>query len=1095
MPKKNENNLIEIDKNTSIANSKQDEQLSSNGKQSSKKNTKIAQKMAVNEKMVVNNKGQKLDLNSEHVAHQTFGVDLESQTNTSHNTKHMQEIQLSDFAREINISIDNLIEKFAKIGMKKSQNSMIEDEDKQKLLDFLATDNKPKLKLKLTKKTDTTTSEQASNITIKSTKQNNISVEIKQKKKLVKIDLDELNKKYDEARKETKNQTNIENSISDVDAKSSNIDKNSPIDPLNTSLSPQDTQSADNILGKSNQDLDGSTQSNFIDPSNINTSEMNSTNNGADNDQKQPKNLVDAVCSDDVKHITNTAANNTGINIAISHDVAHKNQVTNDTISNIALQQTAVNAKNSSSNEQNVSKVHASANNTSDMKSDNKDTKPQNKKPPKLNNQKPHLNILEEDDEEQDKLLNDTIASHNKHNTKAPKLAYNTHNANNKNKKFSHKAPHNKNSFYGHQNDSYATQGHQTNNQFAVVKPEIHIPEIITVAELAHKMSIKASEVIKILFNMGTMVTINQSIDQTTAILVCEEMGYKYKTVLEYDPESILKQIEDDSSSSNFDDKIDIIDRAPIVTVMGHVDHGKTSLLDYIRKTKVASKEAGGITQAVGAYHVETPNGMITFLDTPGHEAFTALRARGAKLTDIVVLVVAADDGIMPQTIEAIHHAKAANVPIVVAINKMDKPNADPERVKNELTKYELVAEEWGGDVICTPVSAFTGFGIDDLLASILLQADLLELKANIKIPAKAVIIESKLDKGRGVLVNCLIQNGVMRRGDIILAGATYGRVKAMFNELGKHIDSAGPSMPVQVLGFASMPASGEELMVLPDEKKAREIAAFREQRQRVARLDKQQSVRLENLFQKFEQNALSKNAAAASLLINKNNNSTNANSVNKSSDKDEVIFKNLSIIIKSDAQASYEAIAHALKQLNNNEIKVQIIHAAIGGITESDVNLAIASSAIIIGFNARAETNTRRLAEAYNIEIRYYNVIYDAIEDVKLAMIGMLSPEQKELITGTLEVRKLFSIDKTTIAGCMVINGVVKRSSSIRVIRDNLVIHSSTIDTMRRVKEDIKEAKEGYECGIVLKDYNDIKERDLLEAFEVVEVKKTSLN
>lgn len=580
---------------------------------------------------------------------------------------------------------------------------------------------------------------------------------------------------------------------------------------------------------------------------------------------------------------------------------------------------------------------------------------------------------------------------------------------------------------------------------------DLEIPELISVSDLAHKMSIKASEIIKQLMKMGVMATINQSLDQDTAILVVEELGHKARASNASDPETFLDEVIKQDSA-------DMITRAPIVTVMGHVDHGKTSLLDYIRKDKVATGEAGGITQHIGAYHVNTGHGIVTFLDTPGHQAFTQLRARGAKLTDIVVLVVAADDGVMPQTIEAIHHAKSAGVPIVVAVNKMDKPDANPDKVKQELGQYEVNPEDWGGDVICVPVSAKTGMGIDQLLDSILLQAEVLELRASVNAPAKAVVIESRLDKGRGSVVTVLVQNGTLKKGDMVLAGTTYGKVRAMINEQGRQVDTAGPSIPVELLGLSDVPLAGDDMIAVSDERKAREIAAFRSDKIRQAKLAKQQAAKLEDLF-----------SAGTSGEI-----------------------KHLPIIIKSDVQGSFEAITGSLNQLSNDEVKVQIVHAAVGGINESDINLAIAGNAILVGFNTRADSNAKKLAESSGVEIRYYNIIYELIDDVKAAMSGMLSPEKREVITGNVSIRQLFSVGKTVIAGCMVTDGLIKRSSKIRVIRDSMVVHSGELSSLKRFKDDAKEVKSGYECGLSINDYNDLKEGDSIEAYEITEVKRT---
>lgn len=580
---------------------------------------------------------------------------------------------------------------------------------------------------------------------------------------------------------------------------------------------------------------------------------------------------------------------------------------------------------------------------------------------------------------------------------------------------------------------------------------EIAIPEAITVADLAHKMSVKAAEVVKRLMKMGMMVTINQSIDQDTAILVAEELGHTAIAARANDPESFLDDVIEHSDAAK-------VHRAPVVTVMGHVDHGKTSLLDYIRNAKVAAGEAGGITQHIGAYHVKTENGMVTFLDTPGHEAFTALRARGAQLTDIVILVVAADDGIMPQTIEAINHSRSAGVPIVVAMNKMDKPGANPEKVKQELSVHEVLSEDWGGDVMCVPVSAKTGAGIDDLLQAVLLQAEVLELEAQADGPAKAVVIESRLDKGRGAVVTVLVQSGTLRKGDIVLAGTSYGKVRAMIDERGKTVDSAGPSIPVEILGLADVPSAGDDLIAVKDERKAREIATFREDKQRQEKMMRQQAAKLDTLF-----------AAGNGIEV-----------------------KTLNIIIKSDVQGSYEALTHSLQRLSTEEVKVAVVHAAIGGINESDINLAIASNAVVFGFNVRADGNAKKQAEANNIEIRYYNIIYEIIDDVKAALSGMLSPEKREVITGNIEIRQVFTINKSVIAGCMVLDGTVKRNSRIRIIRDNMVVYTGELIGLRRFKDDVKEVKSGYECGVTIKDFNDMKEGDIVEAFEISEVQRT---
>ena len=583
-----------------------------------------------------------------------------------------------------------------------------------------------------------------------------------------------------------------------------------------------------------------------------------------------------------------------------------------------------------------------------------------------------------------------------------------------------------------------------------IVVKDVHIPETISVADLAHKMSIKGAEVVKALMTMGQMVTINQILDQETAMIVVEEMGHKAFAAKLDDPELFLVE-----SSISSDSEIEHLARPPVVTIMGHVDHGKTSLLDLIRRAKVVDNEAGGITQHIGAYNVVTDKGTITFLDTPGHEAFTAMRARGANATDLVVLVVAADDGVMPQTKEAISHAKAANVPIVVAINKIDKAESNIEKVRGELVAEEVVPEEFGGDAPFIPVSAKNGKGLDALLENILLQAEILELKAQVNTLAKGLIVEASIDKGRGPVATVLVQSGTLKKGDFVLAGASFGRVRALLDENGKTIKSAGPSIPAEILGLTDVPQAGDELLVLGDERKAREIALFRQGKFRDVRLAKQQAAKLENVFDNMG---------------------------------DEV--KTLPLIIKSDVQGSQEAIAGSLTRLSNEEIKIGLVHTAVGPVTDSDVNLAIASQAVIIGFNVRADSNARKLAEVNGIDIRYYNVIYDAVGDVKNAMQGMLSPEKKEETTGLVEIRQIFRVSKLgNIAGCMVLEGVVRRNASVRLLRENVVVWTGELDSLKRFKEDTKEVKEGFECGLTLKGYDDIKEGDQLEVFEVREI------
>jgi len=606
----------------------------------------------------------------------------------------------------------------------------------------------------------------------------------------------------------------------------------------------------------------------------------------------------------------------------------------------------------------------------------------------------------------------------------------------------------------GHKKHGHASDDGQGSFQAPteIIVREVHVPETISVSDLAHKMAVKAIEVIKAMMKMGSMVTINQVLDQETAMIVVEEMGHKAFPAKLDDPDAFLVDAGEHKD-------VPLEPRAPVVTVMGHVDHGKTSLLDYIRRAKVAAGEAGGITQHIGAYHVETDRGMITFLDTPGHEAFTAMRARGAKATDIVILVVAADDGVMPQTKEAIHHAKAAGVPLVVAVNKIDKPDSNPDRVKQELVAEGVIPEEYGGDSPFCPVSAKKGTGIDELLEQVLLQAEVLELTAQKDAPAKGLIIEARLDKGRGAVATMLVQSGTLKRGDVVLAGQVFGRVRAMLDENGKPINEAGPSIPVEILGLSDVPAAGEEAIVLADEKKAREIALFRQGKFRDVKLAKQQAAKLENMFQQMEEGEI----------------------------------KTLPLIVKADVQGSQEALVQTLAKLSNAEVRVQIIHGAVGAISESDVNLAQASGAVIIGFNIRADAGARKLAETFGVDIRYYNVIYDAVDEVKSALSGMLSPEKREQITGMVEIRQVFHVSKVgAIAGCYVLEGFVKRGSRVRLLRNNVVQWDGELDSLKRFKDDVKEVRSNFECGLSLKNNNDIQEGDQLEVYEIQEVART---
>jgi translation initiation factor IF-2 len=594
-------------------------------------------------------------------------------------------------------------------------------------------------------------------------------------------------------------------------------------------------------------------------------------------------------------------------------------------------------------------------------------------------------------------------------------------------------------------------QAHAFQAPTEAVIHDVQVPETISVSDLAHKMAVKAIEVIKTLMKMGSMVTINQVLDQETAMIVVEEMGHRAFAAKLDDPDAFLEDTEHKDAPQ--------LPRAPVVTVMGHVDHGKTSLLDYIRRTRVASGEAGGITQHIGAYHVETARGMVTFLDTPGHEAFTAMRARGAKATDIVILVVAADDGVMPQTREAIHHAKAAGVPIVVAVNKIDKPEANPDRVKQELVAESVVPEEYGGDSPFINVSAKTGVGIDDLLENVLLQAEVLELKAPVETPAKGLIIEARLDKGRGPVATMLVQSGTLRQGDVLLTGQVFGRIRAMLDENGKTIKEAGPSIPVEILGLSDVPSAGQDAMVLVDERKAREIALFRQGKFRDVKLATKQAANLENILDQMGESET----------------------------------KTLALIIKADVQGSQEALVQSLQKLSTDEVKVNVIHSAVGAISESDVNLAQASKAVIIGFNTRADAGARKAAENLGVDIRYYNIIYDAVDEVKAALSGMLAPEKKEEITGLVEIRQVFRASKIgTIAGCYVLEGVIKRSSRARLLRDNVVIWEGELESLKRFKDDVKEVRANFECGLSLKNYSNYQEGDQLEVYDLTEVARS---
>ncbi|MDZ7840640.1 MAG: translation initiation factor IF-2 [Gammaproteobacteria bacterium] len=598
-----------------------------------------------------------------------------------------------------------------------------------------------------------------------------------------------------------------------------------------------------------------------------------------------------------------------------------------------------------------------------------------------------------------------------------------------------------------------ATSQHGFERPTAPVIREVTIPETISVGDLAQAMSVKAPELIGVLMNMGVMVTINQVLDQETATLVVEEMGHKAVAAAQENPEAALLQEQEEVEG------VETTSRPPVVTVMGHVDHGKTSLLDYIRKAKVAAGEAGGITQHIGAYQVETANGLITFLDTPGHAAFTAMRARGAEATDLVILVVAADDGVKPQTIEAIRHAKDAGVPLVVAINKMDKEEADPERVKQELSNHEVIPEAWGGDTLIVPVSAISGDGVDTLLENVALQSELMELKARADGPASGLVVEARLDRGRGPVATVLVQQGVLRQGDVLLAGRETGRVRVMNNDAGESIKEAGPSTPVEIQGLSGVPVAGDEVLVVQDERRAKDIAEYRQSKHKEVKLARQQASKLENMFQEM----------------------------------DESEQKSLNLLVKADVQGSVEALTDSLENLSGDEVKVKVVHGMVGGINESDVNLAIASNAIIVGFNVRADAAARKLIESENVDVHYYNVIYDVVDEVKAAITGMLAPQIKEEILGQVEVRDVFRAPKIgAIAGCYVTEGVVQRNAKVRVLRENVVIFDGAVDSLRRFKDDVNEVKAGFECGIGVKNYNDVKVGDQLEIYRQVEVKPT---
>ena len=599
-------------------------------------------------------------------------------------------------------------------------------------------------------------------------------------------------------------------------------------------------------------------------------------------------------------------------------------------------------------------------------------------------------------------------------------------------------------------------KSHNTDNEHGFQKPvekqvrDVPLGETIKVSELADKMAVKATEVIKTMMGFGSMVTINQVLDQETAQLVVEEMGHKPVLVNE-------NQIEDDVVNQDYNGET--VQLSPVVTIMGHVDHGKTSLLDHIRKAKVAHGESGGITQHIGAYHVETGHGGVTFIDTPGHEAFTAMRARGAKVTDVVVIVVAADDGVMPQTKEAIQHAKAANLGMVIAINKMDKEGANPDRVMQELVSEEVVPEEWGGDTQFVRVSAKSGEGIDDLLDAILLQSEILELEAPLEGPAKGVVVESRLDKGRGPVATVLVQAGTLKKGDIALCGMEYGRVRALVNESGEQVESAGPSIPVEVLGMSGVPVAGDDMITVESERKAREVAMFRQSKHKEKKIARQQKSKLDNMFNKMEEGEV----------------------------------QNVNIILKADVQGSIEAIVDALVKLSNDEVKVSVVSSGVGGITETDANLALASDALIFGFNVRADAKAKRLIDSEGIFLKYYSVIYEIVDEVKRAIEGKLAPDFKEEIIGVADVRDVFKAPKIgLIAGCMVTEGVVKRNNPIRVLRDNIVIYQGALESLRRFKDDVPEVRQGMECGIGVKDYNDVKVGDQIEVYERVEVKRT---
>ena len=920
------------------------------------------------------------------------------------------------FATELKVPVDTLLEQLQAAGVPKSSGSdLISEEDKEKLLETLRKSH-GKLEKPSTRKKITLTKKQTSEIRQADStgKSRTIQVEVRKKRVFVKRDQSKINSENEENKSEIASSSIEDQTKIAEDASSPSQD---------TVINAQDINKSNDVPSKSS--LDSNEKSSNLRKTKIKTKEVNDKSN-----KSLTENKLSASNYEEKKEHSKVVENNDLKTTESDVDNKSKKNAENEVAAINALMTAARSGELPSTSKSEKPKKNLKEKSTT-MKLSRPVTRPDDDEKPK--------------EKKQEKSIKSSQLSSTWKEEAQKKRALKTRGDNTGGGGGWRVSPRNKS-----KQSSTEPKNTEEDIPAEIVVKDVHIPETISVADLAHKMSIKGAEVVKALMTMGQMVTINQILDQETAMIVVEEMGHKAFAAKLDDPELFLAE-----NSNSSDSGVEALPRPPVVTIMGHVDHGKTSLLDLIRRAKVVDNEAGGITQHIGAYNVVTEKGTITFLDTPGHEAFTAMRARGANATDLVVLVVAADDGVMPQTKEAISHAKAAKVPIVVAINKIDKAESNIEKVRGELVSEEVVPEEFGGDSPFVPVSAKSGDGLDNLLEQILLQAEILELKSPINTLAKGLIVEASIDKGRGPVATVLVQSGTLKKGDFVLAGASFGRVRALLDENNKSIKSAGPSIPAEILGLTDVPQAGDELLVLGDERKAREIALFRQGKFRDVRLARQQAAKLENVFDNMG---------------------------------DEV--KTLPLIIKSDVQGSQEAIAGSLSRLSTEEIKIGLVHTAVGPVTDSDVNLAIASQAVIIGFNVRADSNARKLAEVNEIDIRYYNVIYDAVSDVKNAMQGMLSPEKKEETTGLVEIRQIFRVSKLgNIAGCMVLEGIIRRNASIRLLRDNVVVWTGELDSLKRFKEDTKEVKEGFECGLTLKGYDDIKEGDQLEVFEVREI------